>query len=151
MTELNPRQEAFCQAYAAYPNASAAARAAGYAPGSAGPYAARLLASPPVRSRLADLGAEREVRRLEKAQILEDRLLPVYEAALAAGDHDTVQQVVELQARIAGLVHGGATLRPRAARPAASEHSPEYSHEQALAALMGSETGSGEPDGLIET
>ena len=54
------------------------------------------------------------------------KLEPVYEAALEAGDHDTVLQTVELQARITGLIHGGGAIRPRTGRNAPPDPLPGH-------------------------
>ena len=43
-----------------------------------------------------------------------DKLEPMYQTRLAGGDAETVLQVVELQARIAGLISGGSILLQRA-------------------------------------
>ncbi len=47
---------------------------------------------------------------------------------------DTVLQTVELQARILGLVHGGATVRPRSGG-SGSQAGRWPTHEEALAQL----------------
>ena len=65
-----------------------------------------------------------------------DKLEPVYDAALNAGDFDTAMQSVELQARILGLVHGGATLRPRGGTGGGAEaYDPEAGHREFLGSL----------------
>jgi phage terminase small subunit len=146
MLELQPRHEAFCRAYAAHPNGAAAARLAGYAATHAANQAHALLKRPDVAARVAELSAlsaERRAaelsaeqaraedlarERAEAARGLIAKLEPVYAACLDAADYDSVLQTVELQARIAGFVSGGATVRPRAGRP-----EPEgMTHEQAL-------------------
>ena len=65
------------------------------------------------------------------------KLEPVYEKGLAAGDTDAVLQVVELQARILGLVQGGATVRPRGLTGAggATADDPEQGHREFLDSL----------------
>lgn len=137
MPDLTPRQEAFCQAYAVLPSGAAAARDAGYAPSNAAHRAAKLLASAVVMERLAELRGTQAARRAEDSRALIDKLEPLYDASLEAGDHDRVLQVVELQARIAGLVHGGATVRARMERMAGGGGS---GHEAALDALDAPDT-----------
>ncbi len=142
MPPLTLKQEAFCRAYAALPSGAVAARSAGYAPASAAQQAVRLLHTAAVSERLVELRAEVAARREEQSHTLIAKLEPVYEASLKAGDHDGVLQVVELQARIAGLVQGGATLRPRLV-PLIAQGEESPSHEAALLALEGDGEGLG--------
>jgi len=76
------------------------------------------------------LDAEDEAARRGALAALTGKLEPVYDAALLAGDHDTVLQAVELQARISGLVQGGATIRPR--RSAQGAARDDAGHESFL-------------------
>jgi len=153
MLDLQPRHEAFCQAYAARANGAAAARAAGYAATNASNQAAKLLARPDVAARISALAAksaeeraaewaddrarrEAEAReRAERADALIAKLEPVYAACLEARHYDAVLQTVELQARIAGFVSGGATIRPRG-QPA---ERPGPTHEEWLDILAASD------------
>lgn len=112
-TMLNPRHEAFARAYATGATGAAAARNAGYAPAGAATRASELLQRNDVAERLAQLGAEAATQRAQAAEALLGKLEPIYEKGLENDDIDAVLQVVELQARILGLVHGGATIRPR--------------------------------------
>ena len=130
---LTNRAEAFCAAYARRPHGADAAREAGYGAADPARQASRLLVRPEIRARIAELSAAWGDQRAELAGGLTGKLEPVYDAALAAGDLDTVLQTVELQARIQGLVHGGATIRPRSRAPKAADSGP--SHEEALALL----------------
>ncbi len=134
MSPLNPKQEAFCLAYAALANGAAAARIAGYAPANAAHQASKLLRRSGVMARLAEFRAQGAARRAEDTSTLIAKLEPVYNANLEAGDHDGVLRVVELQARIAGLVQGGAMMRPR---PAPGTDAEGGGHEAALFALGG--------------
>ncbi len=142
---LNVRQEAFCRAFAAVPNGSAAAREAGYSPAYAAHQASKLLRHAGVMGRLAELRAHHAEQRAEDSRALVAKLEPVYQANLDIGDHDMVLQVVELQARIAGLVHGGATIRPRLTPTPGDD--TESGHEAALFALGGAEEAGGEEGG----
>lgn len=133
---LTNRAEAFCAAYARRPHGADAAREAGYGAADPARQASRLLIRPEIRARIAELSAGWGDQRAELAGGLTGKLEPVYDAALAAGDLDTVLQTVELQARIQGLVHGGATIRPRSggrAPQGAGGGGP--SHEEVLASL----------------
>lgn len=123
---LKPKHEAFARAYARNANGAAAARAAGYAGGNAKTQGAALLRRDDVAMRVSELDAEIEAERRDALIGFVHKLEPVYDAALEAGDHDTVLQTVELQARITGLIHGGATIRPRAGRNAAPDPLPEH-------------------------
>lgn len=109
---LKPQHEAFCRAYAAEPNGAEAARAAGYADSNARHQAFVLLQRPDILERLSELGAEVGAQRDSMAAELVASLGPVYRANLAEGRYDRVLQVVELQARIAGILRGGSTVRP---------------------------------------
>lgn len=133
MTHLKPKHEAFARAYARDANGSAAARSAGYGHANASSQAAELLKRDDIAMRITELDAEIEAERREALIGFVTKLEPVYDAALGAGDHDTVLQCVELQARITGLIHGGATVRPRSGRAAAPDRLPP--HEAFLATL----------------
>ncbi len=133
---LTNRAEAFCAAYARRPHGADAAREAGYGAADPARQASRLLVRPEIRARIAELSAAWGDQRAELAGGLTGKLEPVYDAALADGDLDTVLQTVELQARIQGLVHGGATIRPRSRAPAPKEAADRWpTHEEALAQL----------------
>jgi hypothetical protein len=133
-TTLKPRHEAFVRAYATGATGAAAARNAGYAPAGAAGRASELLQRADVTERLAELSAQAATQRAEAAEALLDKLEPVYEKGLETGDTDAVLQVVELQARILGLVHGGATIRPRGLSQVAPEPALP-GHEAFLASL----------------
>ncbi len=111
---LSPRHEAFCRAYAAQPNGAEAARAAGYSLLTARQQAFRLLQRREIVDRLAELGADLSQRQGDAVAALLAKLDPVYRANLRAGRHERVLQIVELQARIAGVLPGGSTIQPRA-------------------------------------
>ena len=133
---LTNRAEAFCAAYARRPHGADAAREAGYGAADPARQASRLLIRPEIRARIAELSAGWGDQRAELAGGLTGKLEPVYDAALAAGDLDTVLQTVELQARIQGLVHGGATIRPRSGgRAPRGAGGGGPSHEEVLASL----------------
>ena len=138
MHTLKPKHEAFARAYAQNANGAAAARAAGYACANAASQAADLLRRDDVAGRLVELDAEMAAERRQALSGFVDKLEPIYAAALQAGDHDTVLQAVELQARITGLLHGGATVRPRTGRGAAVAN-PEAGHQAFLESLDGLE------------
>ena len=129
MTPLKPKHEAFARAYARDANGSAAARSAGYGHANASSQAAELLKRDDITVRITELDAEIEAERRAALEVFVDKLEPVYDAALEACDHDTVLQTVELQARITGLIHGGATIRPRGAGRA---EQPVNGHEAFL-------------------
>ena len=59
---LTPKQEAFCREFLLDLNASAAARRAGYAPGSASVTGCQLLANPKIAARIAEAQRERAER-----------------------------------------------------------------------------------------
>jgi hypothetical protein len=116
---LNSRQEAFCRAYAGGAKGALAARQAGYGAAGAASQASRMLHNPEVAERIGEFHSEHAALRAEAARELLDKLEPVYQTGLDAGDTGTVLQVVELQARIAGLIVGGSIL-PRSGRSGAA-------------------------------
>ena len=120
---LNSRQETFCHAYASGANGTQAARQAGYGTAGAANQASRLLQNPDVAERIGEFHADAAAARTEAAQSLMDKLEPVYQTGLDSDDVDTVLQVVELQARIAGLISGGSLLPRRVGRPDVSDPS----------------------------
>ncbi|MAF48168.1 MAG: terminase small subunit [Rhodospirillales bacterium] len=147
---LNSRQEAFCRAYAigaggttgaAGVNGARAARQAGYEAAHAAKQASRLLQNAEVAGRIDEFHAEQAAARAEAAEKLIDKLEPVYRSGLDAGDTDTVLQVVELQARIAGLLAAG-FIRPRAQRgPLPARPEDNQGHMEFLGLLDGGEGG----------
>jgi phage terminase small subunit len=62
MTELNPRQDRFCQEYLVDLNATQAAIRAGYSAASAGEHSSELLKNPNIQARVGALKAEREAK-----------------------------------------------------------------------------------------
>jgi phage terminase small subunit len=112
---------------------------AGYAPSNASHQASELLRRPDVAARVAELQgeyfAQQASKRAEATDALLGKLEPVYDAAFGAGDFDTAMQSVELQARIMGLVHGGATLRPRSGTGKGEEYDPSAGHMEFLDSL----------------
>lgn len=127
---LSSKHEAFARAYAENANGAAAARSAGYSVGNAKHQAAELLKRGDVTMRVAELDAEIAAERRDALAGFVAKLEPVFGAALEAGDHDTALQTVELQARITGLIQGGATVRPRTGREA--KPAPATRHEDCL-------------------
>ena len=102
-TPLTLRQEAFCRHFAATGNAAGAARAAGYAEGSARQTGHELLERPAVAARVRDIRqAWRAVERAE-AQILLGRLEQAWDAAVEKGSASLMLRVVKLQAELSGL------------------------------------------------
>ena len=96
---LTLRQEAFCRHFAA----AGAARAAGYAEGSARQTGHELLERPAVAARVRGIRqAWRAVERAE-AQILLGRLEQAWDAAVEKGSASLMLRVVKLQAELSGL------------------------------------------------
>jgi phage terminase small subunit len=101
---LKAKQEAFAQAYAEDPNGAAAARAAGYAEGSARQEANRLLAQPEVAQRIEELQLAAAERRAKKTEELMARLETILEAEIAAGERSEARKTIRLQAQLARLI-----------------------------------------------
>ena len=106
---LTFRQEAFCRHYAATGNAAGAARAAGYAEGSARQTGHDLLERPDIAARVRDIRqAWRAVER-EEAQILLGRLEQAWDVAVEKGSATLMLRVVRLSCRPSCPASTGAT------------------------------------------
>ena len=110
------QQEIFCQAIAEGANGADAARAAGYAHDSAAQTAFKLLQRPDVIERVTAIQSQAAEQRAARCDAFIAKLEPVLQSCLAAGDIDRALEIFELQARVAGLVQGGATVRRRRQR-----------------------------------
>ena len=109
---LSLRQEAFCRHYAATGNAAGAARAAGYAEGSARQTGHDLLERPAVAGRVCAIRQAWRATMRAEAQILLGRLEQAWDAAVARGSASLMLRVIKLQAELSGL---GPAHRPVAA------------------------------------
>lgn len=119
---LHPKYEAFCRSFQREGNATDAARDAGYSYENAAGQGYRLLKREDIQARLAELQAQDDAddarflaERLERRARLDAmvateaakllaKLDPIYEDRLESGDHANAMKVIELQARIAGLL-----------------------------------------------
>ncbi len=132
---LNSRQEIFCRTYGSGVNGTLAAREAGYGAAGAPKQASRLLQNPDVAERIGEYQAEQAAARAEMSQTLIDKLEPLYQSRLDAGDNEAVLQVVELQARIAGLISGGSILPRRSGAARLQAPHPSSGHMEFLRLL----------------
>jgi phage terminase small subunit len=142
---LHPKHEAFCRLFHQSGNAAEAARDVGFSYEYAANQGYRLLKRDDIQARLAEFAAkdaaadaefmaERAARRAKiesmaqtEAEALLAKLDPVYEERLEAGDHETAMKVIELQARIAGLLvtdDEGARKKPARLNSGSSAHRP---------------------------
>ena len=94
---LNTKQEKFCQAYVLHRNATEAARAAGYAAGSANNQGYRLLQSDEVTERIHELEQELETN-VDVIEEIENQ----YTFARANGHTNSALKALELLSRIRG-------------------------------------------------
>jgi phage terminase small subunit len=128
MQRLKGRQERFCHQFVECPNATAAAKAAGYRPASARNTGYRLLRDPRVVARIAEIQAELAGRQCRELDSLLGKLETVYRRAIDDHQFSAAARAVELQAKLAGLADKPAvrTLRikeeltPAPAAPAAA-------------------------------
>lgn len=102
----NPKHELFCRNYAVMASGSQAARTAGYAYRTAKWQAMRLLKRPEIQARLAERRAEiaREYS-LDSATLL-CKLEAVFIQAFSDRDYKAAARVIEVQARVAGILKG---------------------------------------------
>lgn len=103
---LSERQEAFCQAYVCSANAAQAAREAGYAEGSARQSGHRLLCMPQIAARIEAIRETLALQGCRTQASLLGKLENVYARAIYLGQYAAAARVVEIQARIAGLLPG---------------------------------------------
>ncbi len=109
--QLTPRQELFCEHYAAQPVGTRAAILAGYSEENAAPYGSRLIKNPLVLDRIAQLRAERGIHYVVERDTLHDKLEAVFFEALGDRNQAAAVAALRLQAVLAGMV----------GRPASSE------------------------------
>ena len=93
--ELNIKQEKFCQSYAMYHNATAAAKTAGYSDGSAHTQGSRLMARPEVQERIEQLEGEMETS-LDVVSELEDQ----YQYAKVNNHTNSALKALEVLSRL---------------------------------------------------
>lgn len=97
---LNSRQERFCRAYLAFPNATHAAKSAGYNPRSAAMQGSRLLTRPDVRARLRAMQSDVAERTCARTDALLAKLESVFQRALEFHQFHAAGKAVEAQARL---------------------------------------------------
>ena len=103
MSGLTPRQEKFCQYFVIYANASAAARAADYAPTSAHNQGYRLLKESRIRVRISEIQQAMARDHCRHMDQLLGKLENVYRRAIADHSFYSAARAVELQAKLAGF------------------------------------------------
>ena len=136
MDRLKPRHERFCIAFVECANAALAARAAGYAPGSARNAGYRLLRQPRIVSRIADIQKETAHAHCRNVDVLLGKLETIYRRAVDDHHFAAAARAVELQAKLSGVAP--TTASSRAAPTAKAPPRPTKS-------ATGCEDG-GEPD-----
>jgi phage terminase small subunit len=104
MPSLKPAYEAFCQAYVANPNATSAARDAGYHPDYAKQQGYRLLRRPVIVGRIAELRAEIAERECLTPGAMLAKLENAFRAALKRDQPAAAARIVESQAKLVGLL-----------------------------------------------
>ena len=104
MSALKPAYETFCQSYVIYPNATEAAREAGYAFEHASQQGYRLLRKAAIARRIAEVRAELAERECLSPDALLTKLEAAFRSALKGGQAVAAARVVETQAKLAGLL-----------------------------------------------
>jgi phage terminase small subunit len=134
---LTERQEAFCQFYVEGHSGTAAAKHAGYAPGSAHVTASRLLRAPKVAARIAALRRDLGVANEISPKVVLAKLERLYRAAAYNRSFTAAARILTLQAQFAGIapnVRGsGGTQSPpqRASEPPRDEVSSKLGANKA--------------------
>ena len=119
MSALKPAYETFCQSYVIYPNASEAAREAGYSFENAGQQGYRLLRRATIARRIAELRAEQAERECLSPDALLSKLEAAFRAALKNGQAVAAARIVESQAKLSCLrAKPGVETSARAAQDA---------------------------------
>jgi phage terminase small subunit len=103
MPALKPTYEAFCQAYVANPNATAAAQAAGYLLDHAHQQGYRLMRRPAITGRIAELRQAQAERECLTPEALLSKLDAAFHAALKNDQPAAAARIVEAQAKIATM------------------------------------------------
>jgi len=103
MSHLKPAHEAFCRAYVANPNATSAARSAGYSVDHAHQQGYRLMRRATILRRIAELRAEQAERECLAPGALLAKLETAFHAALKKDQPAAAARVVEAQAKLAAL------------------------------------------------
>jgi phage terminase small subunit len=94
---LNPRQEMFCLEYVRDMNGAAAYRRAGFrSVKNINRIVDRLMSMPKVKSKIADLKAERAARLNLDADKVVEMILDVYESSMKSGDHSPAVRACDL-------------------------------------------------------
>ena len=107
MRKLKPQYEDFCRSYSEGANAFSAAVAAGYSRKSAYNTGCRLLTHPEIVARIQELRRIMAERESLHAPALLAKLETAYAQAVAAKNPLAIVRVIELQAKLAGLIGGG--------------------------------------------
>jgi phage terminase small subunit len=118
---LKRRHERFCRSFVECTNATVAAKAAGYAPGSARNAGYRLLQDPLIAIRIAEIQREMAHSQCLNVDVLLGKLENIYRRAVDDHHFSAATRAVELQARLAGV--GGSpapSLRSKRPSPAAA-------------------------------
>lgn len=103
MSALKPAYEAFCRAYVANPNATLAARSAGYAFEYAHQQGSRMMGRTKIVRRIAELRAELAERECLTPAALLSKLETAFHAAIKKDQPAAAARVVEAQAKLAAL------------------------------------------------
>lgn len=112
MPTLKPQYEEFCQAYVRSPNAGEAAREAGYAFEHRYQQGYRLLQRADICQRIAELRAAAADRDCVRVEALLTKLETFYRLALKDHNANAAVRVIELQAKLVGLIGGRGGPRP---------------------------------------
>lgn len=103
MSHLKPAHEAFCRAYVANPNATNAARSAGYSFENAHQQGSRLMRRAAIVRRIGELRIELAERECLAPAALLSKLETAFHAAIKKDQPAAAARVIEAQAKLAAL------------------------------------------------
>ena len=104
MPSLKPRYEKFCQYYINYPNATDAARYAGYAPRNCRQQGSRLLADERIVARISALRAGVARSHCMNTEQLMGKLENVFQRAMSDHNWNAANRAIAMQAQLGGLL-----------------------------------------------
>ena len=130
MTPLKSRQERFCRWFVELANATAAARAAGYAPAHARNAGYRLIRHPRIGKRITEIEAETARVHSPSSEVLVGKLENIYRRAIVDHQFQAAARAIDLQARIRGFTGQVPVSATEQADPESDDRSDGWSGDR---------------------